>query len=35
VKPQCVALKIEYSDGSTWMLSPMPTAENGIYVKKH
>ena len=35
VKPQCVALKIEYADGSTWKLSPMPTAENGMYVKKH
>ena len=35
VKPQCVALKIEYSDGTKWKLSPMPTAENGMYVKKH
>jgi hypothetical protein len=35
VKPQCVALKIEYADGTSWMLKPMPTAENGLYVKNH
>jgi hypothetical protein len=35
VKPQCVALKIEYTDGTSWTLKPMPTAENAMYVKHH
>jgi len=35
VKPQCVALKIEYADGTSWTLKPMPTAVNGMYVKHH
>jgi hypothetical protein len=35
VKPQCIALKIEYADGTSWALKPMPTAENGMYVKHH
>jgi len=35
VKPACVTLKVEYTDGTSWTLKPLPVAENAIYVKHH
>jgi len=35
VKPQCVTLHIDYADGTSWTLKPMPTSVNGMYVKHH
>jgi len=35
VKPTCVTLKVEYTDGTSWTLKPLPVAENAMYVKHH
>jgi hypothetical protein len=35
VKPTCVTLKVEYTDGTSWTLKPLPVAENAIYIKHH